>query len=310
VQPELRWFSDEFTILKTGQYRIDDRLRRLGAGIGLLLFSLLTATGILAAPLSIAYHGEHGLVADRRSNYYIALLDLALSKADVDYELKPYAHVMVRARLWKQLEANDGVNVDWAPITPEIEQRMLPVRISLDKGLLGWRLFLINARDRPLFEHIQTLDQLKSLLAAQQTDWPDTAILRDNGLNVTGVSGFENLHRMLAAGRFQYFPRGVGEIWQEQQVYSALGLEVERHLALHYSALTYFFVSRKNPTLAKVIKRGLLAAIKDGSFEKLFEQYNGEAIRRAGLSSRTVFELHNPLKPAIAPQPLDRLPHR
>ncbi len=301
---------EAFEILKTGQNCMTDRFRLIGIGVVLLLFSLLGAPEILAAHLSIAYPGEQGLATDKRDNYYIALLDLALTKAGVQYELKPYAHPMVRARLWKQLEADDGVNVDWGPVTPEIERRMLPIRISLDKGLLGWRLFLINARDRPLFEHIQTLDQLKSLVAAQQTDWPDTVVLRDNGLKVIGVSDFQNLHRMLVAGRFQYFPRGVGEIWREKQVYSTLGLEVESHLALHYTALTYFFVSKKNQTLAKVIEQGLLAAIKDGSFEKLFEQYNGAAIRMADLSSRTVFELHNPLMPGAASQELDRLPHR
>jgi len=298
---------EEFSILITLRNLTGDRFPLIGVGIAVLLFTLLNAPRLIAAPVSIAYPGTDGLESDKRNNYYTALLDLALSKSGMQYELKPYEHPMVRARLWQQLEANDGVNVDWGPATPEIERRLLPIRISLDKGLLGWRLFLINPRDRSLFEHIQTLDQLKLLLAAQQTDWPDTAILRDNGLKVTGVSRYENLFPMLAAARFQYFPRGAGEIWREQQRHSDLGLVVEPHLALHYPVFTYFFVSKKNPELAKSIKEGLLAAIKDGSFDRLFDQYNGEAIRKSNLASRTVFELSNTVMPTTTSQPLNHV---
>jgi ABC-type amino acid transport substrate-binding protein len=274
------------------------------------LVSLFFAATAWTAPIVVIYPGSSGLAVDKLNNYYIALLDLALSKTGIDYQLENYKHKMVRARLWEQLEANEGVSVDWGTITPEIERRMLPIRIPLDRGILGWRLFLINSRDRQVFDNIRTLDQLKSLTAGQQVDWPDTAILRSNGLPVTGVADFDNLYSMLAAGRFNYFPRGIGEIWNEHKNHASLGLEVEQHLALHYPAISYFFVSRKNPDLAHWIEQGLVVAIKDGSFDKLFEQYNGEAIKKADLAGRTVFELNNPVMPIEAPQRLDRLQPR
>jgi hypothetical protein len=107
---------------------------------------------------------------------------------------------------------------------------------------------------------------------------------------------------MLAAGRFQYFPRGIAEIWHEAKANADLGLEVEQHVALHYPAYTYFFVSKTNPALARRIEQGLRTAIKDGSFDKLFDQYNGEAMKQAHLEHRVVFELTNPLIPDQAPE--------
>jgi hypothetical protein len=54
-------------------------------------------------------------------------------------------------------------------------------------------------------------------------------------------------------------------------------------------------VNRKNTKLAKDISEGLERAIADGSFDKVFQQYFGERLRKAHLGTRTVIELRNPL---------------
>jgi hypothetical protein len=41
--------------------------------------------------------------------------------------------------------------------------------------------------------------------------------------------------------------------------------------------------------------------IADGSFEKLFQEYYGELIRKSALKERRVFELKNPLMPKTLP---------
>ena len=280
------------------QFPLCVRYRIYIASIAISLLSLVL-TGIpaaLAAPLTIMYPG-HSAKTDTRVDYYIKLLDLALSKTGVQYELRPNPIPMVPLRVIRNMEDNDGIDVTWGPTTRELEQRLQPIRIPIDKGILGWRLFLIKTRDRQLFEDIHSLKQLKPLSAGQQRYWSDTDILRANGMNVVDTTGYNSLFDMLAASRFQYFPRGVAEIWGEEKNHANLGLEVEQHLALHYPSYSYFFVSKKNPTLAATIERGLRAAISDGSFDKLFDQYNGESIKRAHLNTRTVFELNNPLIP-------------
>jgi hypothetical protein len=273
----------------------------IGAIGASLAFGIFGSTA-LAAPLLIIYPRSFS-ETDTRAGYYIKLLDLALSKTGVQYALRPNEFQMVGQRMLQKLEMNDGIDVTWGPTTRDYERRLLPIRISLDKGILGWRLFLINARDRHLFEGIDSIKQLQKYSAGQQREWADTTILRTNGLPVVDTTSYEYLFGMLAAGRFQYFPRGVGEIWDEQKSHAHLDQVVEEHLALHYPAYTYFFVSKSNTTLARLIEQGLRAAKKDGSFDKLFDQYNGESVKRAHLDTRTVFELNNPLLPTIPPQP-------
>ena len=263
----------------------------------------------LDSPIRVIYPRSYS-DSDKRADYYVKLLELALSKSGANYDLRVSEFQMSSTRMRQQLESGDGMDVTWGPTSRSYEQTFQPIRITLDKGILGWRLFLIRHNEREAFARIQTLDQLRAYAAGQQSEWSDVGVLEANGLKVVTAVSYEWLFRMLAADRFQYFPRGVGEIWGEAQSNIGLGLEVEPHLALHYPANTYFFVRKNNTALARALERGLRAAIKDGSFDKLFDQYNGEAVKRAHLNTRTVFELKNPLLPEEKPLAADEHPLR
>ncbi len=56
-----------------------------------------------------------------------------------------------------------------------------------------------------------------------------------------------------------------------------------------------------NTQLAADIAAGLEGMIADGSFEKLFQEYYGEMIRKSALKERRVLELKNPLMPKDMP---------
>jgi len=255
--------------------------------------------GAHAEPLTVVYPGTFS-PDEHRASYYVALLDLVMSKSGTAYKLQTGA-VKSGNFIAQLAEVNGDIDVNWGITSRSYEDNLLPVRIPIDKGILGWRLFLIRAGDQRKFDKIHSLQQLKSVVAGQQRYWSDVDVLRANGLSVVEGSDYYNLFNMLAGERFEYFPRGVGEIWGEADNSAKLGLVVEQHLALHYPVNAYFFVSRRNFKLAKLIEQGLRTAIKDGSFDKLFDQYNGAAIKRAGLKDRTVFELKNPLQPEIKP---------
>lgn len=242
--------------------------------------------------------------ADPNRDYYLQLLKLVLHKVPGAVDLRPHAQQMVAPRVLRMIQADEGMDIIWGPTTAALEDKLLPVRIPLDKGILGWRIFLVRQQDRALFANVHTLEQLGQYRAGLQQEWSDTAILRANHLEVVDAPTYESLARMLAVGRFQYFPRGVGEIWSEAETYANLGLVVEPNLALHYPTHTYFFVGRHNTRLAQRLAQGLRQAMRDGSFDRLFDKFNGEALKRAHLASRQVFELSNPLLPkAPAPAP-------
>jgi len=276
------------------------------------IIALVVATSLAAAPSSsaprdppgadsaptVVIYPWSGRDTDTRGSYYVQLLRLVLGKSDGRFDIRPSAMATVNLRVMHKIASNDGIDIMWSPTSTQLEQELLPVRISLDKGLLGWRLFLIDARDQDTFAAIRTFDQLKAYEAGQVTEWADTAVMRANGLTVVDTPYYESLFRMLAAHRFRFLPRGVGEIDGEARNYASLGLVVEQHLALHYPYCTYFFVRKDDVALARHIETGLRRAQKDGSFEALFRQFNGEAIQRAALDRRRVFELVNPTAPS------------
>ena len=231
---------------------------------------------------------------DSRMNYAFQLLQLALSKSGTEYRFQTAGVVMNQDRVVLEIEAGRTIDVAPLPASAERETRLLPIRIPIQKGALGWRLGLIRKGDQELLAHINTLQDLKSVRLAQGPEWPDTKILEGNGISVITASRYDGLFKMLEAKRFDYFPRSILEIWDEQANHADT-LVVEPHLALHYPYDAYFMVNRKNSRLAQDIRAGLESAIRDGSFDRLFQQYFGEWIRKAHLDTRTVIELKNPL---------------
>ncbi len=151
---------------------------------------------------------------------------------------------------------------------------------------------------------VQSIDDLKNFWAGQRYDWPDTTILKANGLMVEAASDYDGLFQMLILGRIDYFPRSAREIWNEQAAHAPDGIVVDTHIALHYPSADYFFVNEKSKALHDAISIGLERALADGSFDAFFRQQIGPQLENAHFERRTIIELANPLLPPGVP--LDR----
>lgn len=242
---------------------------------------------------------------DSRSDYFLAVLELALSKSRAtfgDYQLMPADLGMQQARALDSLLSKRHLDVVWTITSREREQQLLPIRIPLDKGLYGYRALLIRAGDQPRFDAVRQLKDLAPLIAGQGHDWPDTKILRANGLRVETNSRYISSFEMLARGRFDYFPRGVSEIGPELQQHRDLSLALEQRLLLYYPSAMYFFVNPQATQLAARLQQGLEAALADGSFDRLFNQHPAmrEALRLLR-QERQLLVLTNPLLPEQTP---------
>ena len=262
-----------------------------------LAFQLVAAT---ARAATLVYPRAESSVDDR-DRYPVQLLTLALRKAHSSYELKPHPVFMLQVRAMREVEQRSGLDVVWTMTSKEREQALLPIRIPIDRGLLGWRLLLVRPAMTARFAEVTSLAELRALRGGQGADWPDTTILRDAGLTVDESARYGDLFQKLAAGRIDYFPRSVQEIWGELENHRAEGFVVEPTLALHYPTAMYFFVNRQRPELAAEIRKGLEIALKDGSFEALFMQNFGASLKRARLDKRRVLEMGNPLLPPETP---------
>ncbi len=272
---------------------------------------LLFVIGVLGpAKAGTVVYPRSEFESDHRDEYAVELLKLALHKARPGYELKPHPVFMLQVRAMREVEQGTGLDVVWTETSDEREQALLPVRIPIDRGLLGWRLLLARPTTIPALSAATSIEQLRAWRGGQGADWPDTAILRAAGLSIDESARYGDLFQKLAAGRIDYFPRSVQEIWGELENHRAEGFAIEPQLAFHYPTAMYFFVSKRRPELAQDIRRGLEIALRDGSFQALFERTYGALLKRSNLARRRVFEMKNPLLPAATPLDDQRLWYR
>jgi ABC-type amino acid transport substrate-binding protein len=273
-------------------------MKTLLAALALTLLPLgsLTAAELLTYP-------RHSQGANPEA-YVVDLLQLAIDHLPNKYLLQASPNPMSQSRAQLNLEnADPQLQVMWAMTTREREAKLLPIRIPIYKGLIGWRVIMLRAGSEQWLGQVKTLDDLKPMRFGQRHDWPDTAVLRANGLQVVTSPSYDSLFSMLSAKRFDAFPREVVTAWQEQARAEASGqaLVVDEHVVLHYPTALYFFTSQKRPELAEDIRLGLEASIADGSFETLFQRHHGATLRRARLDQRQVIELNNPDLPSETP---------
>lgn len=227
--------------------------------------------------------------------YSVGALKIAMKHMDNKYTLSVSNDPITQTRAIERLEA-DQMDVMWLSSNQEFENRLLPVRFPLLKGLLGHRVFIINANNQALFNSVKEFADLKQLTFGQGTGWTDITILRDNGLKVITTSKYDNLFFMVEGGRFDAFPRGVLEPWTEIKARPNLPLTVEREIVLVYVLPFYLFVSPKRPELASAIQTGLDRALASGDFDEYFYSHSmvKDALSRSNLKNRKAFSLNNP----------------
>jgi len=263
----------------------------------------LVGYGVLpvgAEPLIIKYPAVASM-SDFRSEYPIALLQLALEKAGMNVELQSSAEPMSKSRALHLLSTSAGIDVVWTMTSTERELQYLPIRIPIYRGLGSYRLLLIKAADQQKFSQLNTQKALKQLRFAQLHDWVDTEILRASRFSILAVSQYDNLFQMLIKDRVDAIPRGVLEIEAERQTWQQQGLAIESDWLIHYPSAVYYFVKQDNLALAATIEQGLRKALADGSFLRLFDQFFQKHLQQMALERRTLIELPNPFLPPLTP---------
>lgn len=261
------------------------------------LLSLVAANGLVNAETI-----DLQMLTSPNAEYCDGLLKLALSYSSVKYEYTYDTHPDSVARGIHQL--NSGVtDVLWTGTTAELEEAMRPIRIPLYRGLLGYRIFMIREGDQHLFDDIQSPRDLSRFRFGQGTTWPDTAVLKSSGLNVVTTLKYERLFYMLDGGRFDVFPRGIHEPWEEMKRRPNMKLAVEEKLLLIYRMPFYFFVAKDNVKLQREIEQGLEKAISDGRFEEYFfaSPLIRNMLKEANIKNRKAFYLENPTLPPETP---------
>lgn len=205
---------------------------------------------------------------DVAHDYYSKLLLKALQKAANGRELPQLKEtlMMEQGRAINELIKGKLIDVYWLGTDSHKEENLRAIRIPLERGLMGFRKFIIPRDSIPVFDQVNSLADLQKMVACQVTHWPDTQILEAAGLAVLDSAIYETLFKQVSAHRCDYFPRGyhegITELDQRRHLYPDL-IRYES-LLLRYPFAVYFFVSKDNEALAQWIEQGLEKMIDDG----------------------------------------------
>ena len=266
---------------------------------GVLFFFLLSVSWPVLAKdiINYSWYGTHR-ASIKYDKYYTDVLTLALEKSKEkygEYELNKINAGMSQNHMITLASKNRLVNLVWTMTSREREDKLIPVRFPLLKGLGGCRISLIRKGEQHRFDDLTSITELAKFNAGQGTMWPDTVILNNNNFQVSTAREHASLYQMLAKGRFDYFPRAIHEAFNEIQQFPELA--IEQRFVIYYDSPFFFFVSKANPRIAERIQHGLTLALHDGSFDEFFASHEitKGVIEKANLHNREVIVLENPL---------------
>lgn len=266
---------------------------------------LLLFAGLLLAPLSTdAQDGDMVRVlkqegrSENQDDYYLELLELALELTKDEYgpyTLKFTDEVYTQRQGLKEMRSGGPIDIVYTMTSEAREYVFKPIRIPILKGMMGYRIPIVQEGNADLFQGATGIEDLKGAVFCQGSDWPDTEILKQNGLKVNTSDSYGNLFQMVESGSCDAFPRGITEVWDELEKFTEMSITAEQNVLIKYPTAFYYFVRKTDKRLADRIEKGLNKAIADGTFNQLFMKYNKEFIQKAKFNKRTIIELTNPL---------------
>ena len=244
----------------------------LGAVLGGML--IILAWSSVAGAKTLVVIPANPSENDTRGSYYIELLEKVLDVTSEEYgpfEISMSSTRRVQERVMQNMTSEKGdVTLTFSGATKKRDQTLLPVRIPLAKGMLGFRIFIMKKDRVADFRAIGNLQELKTQFACQGKGWPDTMILRNAGLPVLDSPYYDGLFKMLDRGRCDYFPRAVHEPFLElaarEDIYP--NLTVSEDWLVYYPFPTYFYLRKSEAKLAERVEKGLKTMIENGDLEK------------------------------------------
>lgn len=194
------------------------------------------------------------------------------------------------------------IDVFWSATDKQIESRLLPVRIPLVMGLLGYRVAITHRDNVSKFTSLQDLKRHK---ACQVRHWTDVKILEHNQFTIVPTDSFERTFELTDKGRCDYFPRAIYEGYQEQKAAQERfpELTIFDDILLYYPFPLYAFTSKDNVPLNRKLTLGLTRMVKSG--ELLQHIKASESTRHLFPLSRwqdkRIRRLENPFLPEETP---------
>lgn len=247
---------------------------------------------------------------DKRIDFKNKILKTALdlTKEEFgDYRIEVHNYYMNAKRGFMELAVGKTINVYFSITQNKWEEQAVAIRIPVRRGLVSYRLLIIDKKNKKEFSTIDTLDELKAKRAGLNDGWTTYSIMEDQNFNIVDVDDYDGMFNMLSVNRFDYLLRGVNEVFEEVDQRSEYNsdLMIEPNLAVYIPSITYVFVSKREPRIARRLQRGLELMSINGDLERIFNTFYADALRKAELDKRKILYIKNPDLPANVPLDVD-----
>ena len=249
-------------------------------------------------PMIVRYY-DRGL-KDARHAYKFALIKriLEVTHAEFgDYRTEPFGEEPSAKRQALLISEGKILNLLWAsPGTVIARADVITIPVDILRGLLGYRVCLINPANFPASDTLVSVNQLR---IAQGLNWADIEIYKHNDISPKQAPTFEGLFDMLAAKRYECLPLGADEAmytWRDKKEQFPF-LAIEPNLLIYYDYPVYLHVSKRDPQLAQRVELGLQKLQRSGELNRLFDQYHAADIAQLQLQKRKVLCLPSPYLP-------------
>lgn len=266
----------------------------------------LCSSGLLSAETVIRTLGQQS-IQEASHAYYQDLLQQVLKQTETEFgparvqELMPPRH----GNMFFMLHKGNFIDLHRFGTDLQLEKDLLPIRVPLLGGGLGWRGMMIRKADLAGFQQLNSFSQLRQLTACQGMHWPDSTIMEQAGLKVLRVDGYDQMLSLLSKKRCDYFPRSVFEGPSEVAYFAKEypDLMFSTDVLLKYPYAMYFFVKQNNEMLATRLQKGLTAMAVSGRLQAFMQQHqvSRHVFPLSQFSQSLVFELQNPVLPPATP---------
>jgi hypothetical protein len=222
-------------------------------------------------------------------------IELALDKAESkygQYTIKTLPAPNIE-QAFNLLNTPDGLDLIVSGVEKNRESQAYPIYIPLDRGLLGFRLCLINKRSVDMFDAVSTAEEFteRNLQIFVKQQWPDRGIYEDNGFPVWGFNELTGLTNTLLSDKSACFSRSLIEIGFEAAKYQ--DFKIEDNIAFIYPLADIIYVNKANTRLQAALEYGLNKAIEDQSYYQLFNKHYESVLQEHSFYLRKMFLMKN-----------------
>lgn len=266
---------------------------------------ILAAASWPCAAVDVAIVDRPVSEEDHRRDFANVLLRTVMERTEPawgPYQIKEAPVFMERQRLLSAMQLGKQVNIAAIPADKEWMATLPSIPIPIDLGLQSWRIALIDARQQQRLSALAAGGQLKQATAGVGTTWALRGVLENNAYPIVTGNSYDGLFLMLKAGRFDYFPRSINDIFDEVESHRRQfpNLAIEQSMVLYARVPWLFFISPQQERLRARVAAGMEAMLKDRSLERLVLKYYRTELTQARLCGRVRIDVPNPaLAPAI-----------